>query len=599
MATDVLKALHPPSDFWRCPLSAAGEEGSWWPSMGTVPSPPAWQVAALLAGVLWLLASRACRVVPRFRQWLQPIVKRHVAAGAQTILAVQKFQHPVLDAIFSAGAWVVSIEFYTAFLPLFFWTGNVQLGCNLTILMALCIWVGNSIKDIVCAPRPPCPPVRRLTATEGEREGSLEFGLPSSHTINTICLSLYILADVNEKGLTRAWGPLHAHALSATVLVFVAAIVFGRLYLGMHSAIDVAAGAVIGALVPLLWRLVEGAVYDFVLRDRNLEAFMMALVVLLLFAYPAPESATPSYEHHTAFTGVVFGVVVGIHRVEHLYYLPGAAALSTALPQGAVALARRCAVGFVLCLVTKAAAKSAAVRVLPPLCAAAGIPFHSTSYLRAKEVVLVADASPASGKSSGLAKGGISLSEALILAPAACGQGGGDGPDGSHAEGNGPLPCDAVKAGLSCDSCRSNAGPLLGSPAGGLERTMADVQGYLGEVESPTVSPSGSADGGLLCCSHEGSAKQSLVRRPSRVGMQLPAGKGQGLFSVEPELLSNKVTERYMEHTVEKGPVQQCCYWLLNVASVDIDTGIRFVSYAGLAWAVVEPAAYVFGLLNI
>lgn len=55
------------------------------------------------------------------------------------------------------------------------------------------ILVDHSLKlqDVVCAPRPSAPPVRRITATEDEKENALEYGLPSSHTLNTVCLSGY------------------------------------------------------------------------------------------------------------------------------------------------------------------------------------------------------------------------------------------------------------------------------------------------------------------------------------------------------------------------------------------------------------------------
>ena len=37
--------------------------------------------------------------------------------------------------------------------------------------------------------------------------------------------------------------------------------------------------------------------------------FWAALSLLLLFAYPTPELPTPSFEFHTAFDGVAFGIV--------------------------------------------------------------------------------------------------------------------------------------------------------------------------------------------------------------------------------------------------------------------------------------------------
>lgn len=47
-------------------------------------------------------------------------------------------------------------------------------------------------QDVISAPRPSAPPVRRITATKDEEENAMEYGLPSSHTLNTICLSGYL-----------------------------------------------------------------------------------------------------------------------------------------------------------------------------------------------------------------------------------------------------------------------------------------------------------------------------------------------------------------------------------------------------------------------
>ena len=46
---------------------------------------------------------------------------------------------------------------------------------------------------MVSAPRPASPPVKRVTATRDEEDNALEYGLPSSHTLNTVCLSGYLL----------------------------------------------------------------------------------------------------------------------------------------------------------------------------------------------------------------------------------------------------------------------------------------------------------------------------------------------------------------------------------------------------------------------
>jgi len=53
------------------------------------------------------------------------------------------------------------------------------------------------MQDMVSAPRPCSPPVRRVTATEDEKENAMEYGLPSSHALNTVCLMGYVPALVS------------------------------------------------------------------------------------------------------------------------------------------------------------------------------------------------------------------------------------------------------------------------------------------------------------------------------------------------------------------------------------------------------------------
>jgi len=39
--------------------------------------------------------------------------------------------------------------------------------------------------------------VRRVTATEDEKENAMEYGLPSSHALNTVCLMGYVPALIS------------------------------------------------------------------------------------------------------------------------------------------------------------------------------------------------------------------------------------------------------------------------------------------------------------------------------------------------------------------------------------------------------------------
>ncbi|PPR98524.1 hypothetical protein GOBAR_AA22137 [Gossypium barbadense] len=266
-----------------------------------------WQGLALSGIFSWIVITCYFDVTKKIRSLLQPWVSHHVVSGTSIILKIQKHQHKFLDALFSGLSCIVSVPFYTAFLPLLFWSGHGKLARQMTLLMALCDYLGNCIKDVVSAPRPNCPPVRRITATKDEEENALEYGLPSSHTLNTVCLSGFLVCYVlSYTQCEDAFVKLGAVTLACLLVGFIG---FGRIYLGMHCLIDIIGGLVFGFMILAIWLTVHEYVDAFIVSGQNVTSFWAALSFLLLFAYPTPEFPTPSFEYHTAFDGVVFGIM--------------------------------------------------------------------------------------------------------------------------------------------------------------------------------------------------------------------------------------------------------------------------------------------------
>jgi len=159
-----------------------------------------WQAAALSGAAGWVWAASYFDLTRRTRSLAQPWVTRHVHAETPAILRFQRMQHRLLDNLFSVLSCVVSVPFYTGFLPLLFWSGHGKLARQMTLLMAFSDYLGNVVKDVVSAPRPCSPPVRRVTATQDEKEHAMEYGLPSSHALMTVCLMGYMLHYVLSNG---------------------------------------------------------------------------------------------------------------------------------------------------------------------------------------------------------------------------------------------------------------------------------------------------------------------------------------------------------------------------------------------------------------
>ncbi|KAJ7975955.1 lipid phosphate phosphatase delta [Quillaja saponaria] len=337
-----------------------------------------WQGAVLGGIVSWVVLASYLNVTQKLRSVLQPWVAHRVMTGTPAILQIQSFQRGFLDALFSGLSCVVSVPFYTAFLPLLFWSGHGKLARQMTLLIAFCDYTGNCVKDVVSAPRPTSPPVRRITATKDEKENATEYGLPSSHTLNTVCLSGYLLHYVltytqYEDSYVKIIGiPL--------ACLFVALIGFGRIYLGMHSLVDVFGGLIIGLVILVFWLSVDEYLDNFVVSGQNVTSFWAALSFLLLFAYPTPELPTPSFEYHTAFNGVVLGIVAGIQQTYYQFHHDAVPRFFT--PELTIPVfVGRMLVGIPTILLVKFCSKALAKWTLPVVSNTLGIPIKSTSYI--------------------------------------------------------------------------------------------------------------------------------------------------------------------------------------------------------------------------
>ncbi|KAF8398550.1 hypothetical protein HHK36_017480 [Tetracentron sinense] len=339
---------------------------------------PLWQVVSLSGILLWTVVSSFFNVTLKLRSLTQPWVTRHVITGTPLILQIQSFQHGFLDVLFSGLSCVVSVPFYTAFLPLLFWSGHGKLARQMTLLMAFCDYIGNFIKDLLSAPRPSSPPVRRVTATKDEKENALEYGLPSSHTLNTVCLSGYLLHYVLSYDQNKDVTLVLAGVTIALLLVGLIGI--GRIYLGMHSLVDVLGGLAVGLVILAFWLMVDEYVDGFIVSGQNVTSFWAALSFLLLFAYPMPELPTPSFEYHTAFSGVALGIVSGVHQTYLQFHhkdVPHIFSPQLTLP----IFVGRMLVGLPTILIVKFCSKALTKWILPLVSNALGIPIRSTCYI--------------------------------------------------------------------------------------------------------------------------------------------------------------------------------------------------------------------------
>jgi len=235
------------------------------------------------------------------REWLAP----KVVAGTSTIIDIQKHQCGWKTFLFNSASLAGSQEFFLIFFPcIIFGFGYPMMAGRLLQRVSMGIYVGNWLKDYLCLPRPPCPPVIQLNHL-----GRLEFGFPSTHGVIAICLPLYILFSF----VTVEFDFIFVLLLFLS-LFYMFLIAYSRLYLGMHSPVDIIGGLLIGILM-----LVGGWIIDYFVTLYNITFPIVPLTTFLIGAslmllHPEPCGPCPCFEDSAIFIGSTAGFFAGISR---------------------------------------------------------------------------------------------------------------------------------------------------------------------------------------------------------------------------------------------------------------------------------------------
>jgi sphingosine-1-phosphate phosphatase 1 len=331
----------------------------------------------LLATLAFMTVAFSPRWHLPVRHALRPWAMRHVAHQKKWVVWFERFQHPILDRWHNLLSYTCGLEFYITVLPILYWVGEVQLARQLTVFMGLVIYVGNAIKDIVCSPRPDVS--RRI-----DFEGTREYGLPSTHTVNTIAMAGYILHYYHTHGGSENTGVLSDEKvmwLSFGLAFWCANVMFGRIYLGMHSPIDIYCGAIVGLTCLCFWCCVDDYIDAWITRGPFVPGYQLILDIVLVFSYPHPLEPNPAYNYALYFMGVCLGIISGVwwtfeefHSNAAHHATVAARGCSLFSGCGAIWTLKRFLVGLVVVLALRSVGKSVSKKVIPALAALFRIP---------------------------------------------------------------------------------------------------------------------------------------------------------------------------------------------------------------------------------
>lgn len=289
----------------------------------------------------------------RFR--LREYFRQYIRSETKTLAKIQtSVRRPWLDHYFALSANLGSHTFYMIILPICFWAGHAEVGDDLLWVLALGVYITGVVKDLLCLPRPLCPPLHRISMSGS---AALEYGLPSTHACNAVSVALVMAAgQSNWKTYVGSFWLLGT-------------LIPGRIYNGMHGFLDVGVGTFCGVIVWLLRKAITKVV-DQNISNGGWSAVGVVLVLFMLvsiaiWTHPEPIDDCPCFDDSIAFLGVLLGFHCS--KVTQ-YYLYG----NTAPPwdyekSGHIGFILRILIGVSLVVIWRMLAKRFLLKALPPI----------------------------------------------------------------------------------------------------------------------------------------------------------------------------------------------------------------------------------------
>ncbi|KAF8308309.1 PAP2-domain-containing protein [Clavulina sp. PMI_390] len=252
------------------------------------------------------------------RRWMMKLKATESSdiAGWQT-----RFRSPFLDSWFHASSVLGATSFFIATIPLFFLFGDPSTGRSLLYVLGWGNYLSSLLKDYLCIPRPASPPVTRLTISLHH----LEYGMPSTHTTNSVSAAIFMLVLVARSSLST----FSKLVMDLGIALYVGSVVGGRIYCGMHGVSDCVVGILIGTFTVLM-NMAFGEAWERIMEMNSVivPLFILLLVERLIHHHPSTVEPCLCFEDALSGLSSMAGVSVGRWALVNLNLPPATASLS-------------------------------------------------------------------------------------------------------------------------------------------------------------------------------------------------------------------------------------------------------------------------------
>ena len=204
-----------------------------------------------------------------------------IIQGTPVLLHIQALRFRALTIFMKAVSFLGEEEFYAFLLTSSAWIFSSQLGRLLAFVMSICFYFTGFLKNSLCLPRPPVPPVVPLSRCN-------DWGFPSHHSVLNVAVPWFIWLYVY---LHCEWSDNALAVLLVSISLWSFSIMFSRLYLGVHSPADILCGGIMGCVILTVWLQIYESVDNSLVYGRSI----LSLLAAALFGFsihpdPIPKS---------------------------------------------------------------------------------------------------------------------------------------------------------------------------------------------------------------------------------------------------------------------------------------------------------------------
>ncbi|XP_066565403.1 sphingosine-1-phosphate phosphatase 2 isoform X1 [Amia ocellicauda] len=248
--------------------------------------------------------------------------------------------------------------FYITFLPCTHWNMNPFLCRRLVNMWAVIMYIGQVTKDLLKWPRPFSPPVVKL-----EPRVDAEYGMPSTHAMAATSISFTFLLSTMD----RYQYPFELGLMAA--ILFSTLVCLSRLYVGMHSVLDVICGVLIAGVVMAITYPVWDTFDHLQVTSPYSPIIAVVLPYLMSHFYPRLDHYSTTRGDTTIILGSAAGCSIGYwvnHQLGETYEPTGGFPLAIPAMTLAVVVYScvRFAIGIAFLVVTRQVMKSLSLFVL-------------------------------------------------------------------------------------------------------------------------------------------------------------------------------------------------------------------------------------------